>query len=224
MRILIADDDRRLGPILVRGLAGDAIAADLVHTGQEAIVRATATSYAAIVLEANLPDQDGFSVCRTIRDEAVDAPIVFLSARHEVEDRIAGLESGGDDYLGKPFSFRELLARIRAVSRRGPVHRGVVLRAGDLRLDSAGHQVHRGDVAIDLSRTEFAVLEALLREPGAVLSRFDLLEQAWGYDYENRSNIVEVYVRYLREKIDRPFGRRSLQTVRGVGYRICADG
>ena len=222
MRVLIADDDRRLGPLLVRGLATDAIAADLVCTGREAIVRSTATSYAAIVLEADLPDQDGFSVCRTIRDEAVDAPILFLSARHQVEDRIAGLESGGDDYLGKPFAFRELLARIRAVSRRGPVQRGVVLEAGDLRMDSVRHRVTRGDVAIDLSRKEFAVLEALMREPGAVLSRFDLLEQAWGYHYENRSNVVEVYIRYLREKIDRPFGRRTLQTVRGVGYRICA--
>jgi two-component system, OmpR family, response regulator len=223
MRILIADDDHRLGPVLVRGMATDAIAADLVSTGREAIVRATATSYAAIVLEADLPDQDGFSVCRAIREESVEAPIVFLSARNAVEDRIAGLDSGGDDYLGKPFAFRELLARIRAVTRRGPVQRGVILQVGDLRLDSVRHQVHRGDVAIDLSRKEFAVLEALMREPGSVLSRFDLLEQAWSYHYENRSNVVEVYVRYLREKIDRPFGRHSLQTVRGVGYRLCPD-
>ena len=223
MRILIADSDLRLGSILVRGMQTDAIAADLVVTGGDAIIRATATSYAAIVLEADLPDQDGFSVCREIRDQAVDAPIVFLSARHAVEDRIAGLESGGDDYLGKPFAFRELLARVRAVSRRGPVQRGVVLEAGDLRLDAARHEVLRGGVAIDLSRKEFSVLEALMREPGAVLSRFDLLEQAWGYQYENRSNVVEVYIRYLREKIDRPFGRESLQTVRGVGYRICVD-
>ena len=223
MRVLIADSDLRLGSIFVRGMQTDAIAADLVVTGGEAIIRATATSYAAIVLEADLPDQDGFSVCREIRDQAVDAPIVFLSARHAVEDRIAGLESGADDYLGKPFAFRELLARVRAVSRRGPVQRGVVLEAGDLRLDAARHEVLRGGVAIDLSRKEFSVLEALMREPGAVLSRFDLLEQAWGYQYENRSNVVEVYIRYLREKIDRPFGRESLQTVRGVGYRICAQ-
>jgi two-component system OmpR family response regulator len=223
MRILIADHDFRLGSLLVRGMESDAIAADLVGTGGEAIVRATATSYAAIVLEADLPDQDGFSVCRAIRDQAVDAPIVFLSARHGVEDRIAGLESGGDDYLGKPFAFRELLARVRAVSRRGPVQRPVVLEAGDLSLDAARHQVRRGSVAIDLSRKEFSVLEALMREPGTVLSRFDLLEQAWGYHYENRSNVVEVYIRYLRQKIDRPFGRQSLQTVRGVGYRICID-
>ena len=133
------------------------------------------------------------------------------------------LDNGADDCLTTPFAFRELLARVRALSRRGPVQRQVVLQAGDLRLDSVRHQVRRGEVPIDLSRTEFAVLEALMREPGAVLSRFALLEQAWGYRYENRSNVVEVYIRYLRRKIDRPFGRRSLQTVRGVGYRICAE-
>ncbi len=223
MRVLIAQDSERLGPILVRAMAGDAIAADLVSTGHDAIVRATATDYAVIVLEVMLPDLDGFSVCRTIRGEHVNAPVLFLTARDAVEDRVRGLDCGGDDYLVKPFALRELLARLRAISRRGPIQRGVVLEAGDLQLDSARHQVRRGGVAIDLSRTEYAVLEALMREPGRVLSRFELLEQAWGYSYENRSNVVEVYVRYLREKIDRPFGRASLQTVRGVGYRICAD-
>ena len=223
MRVLIVEDDVKLGPILVRGMATDAITADLVATGREAIVRATATNYAVIVLDAMLPDLDGFAVCRAIRSGNVDAPILFLTARDGVEDRIRGLDSGGDDYLTKPFAFRELLARLRAMSRRGPIHRGVVLEVGDLRLDSVRHQVTRGDVAIDLSRKEFAVLEALMRDPGTVVSRFALLEQAWGYHYENRSNVVEVYIRYLREKIDRPFGRQSLQTVRGVGYRVCAD-
>jgi two-component system OmpR family response regulator len=223
MRILIAEDNRTLGPILVRAMASDAIIADLVSTGHDAIVRATATEYAVIVLEVVLPDLDGFSVCRTIRDEHVNAPILFLTTRDALEDRIRGLDIGGDDYLVKPFAFRELLARLRAVSRRGPIHRGVVLQAGDLQLDSVGHQVQRGETAIDLSPREYAVLEALMRDPGRVLSRFDLLEQAWGDSYENRSNVVEVYIRYLREKIDRPFGRESLQTVRGVGYRLCAD-
>lgn len=224
MRVLIVEDDRKLGTILVRGMATDSISADLVTSGREAIVRATATDYAVIVLDVMLPDLDGFSLCRTIRKEQVDAPILILTARDAVEDRVQGLDSGADDYLTKPFAFRELLARVRAMSRRGPVQRRVVLEAGDLQLDSARHQVRRGEVPIDLSRKEYAVLEALMREPGAVLSRFDLLEQAWGYQYENRSNVVEVYIRYLREKIDRPFGRQSLQTVRGVGYRICAEG
>jgi two-component system OmpR family response regulator len=147
----------------------------------------------------------------------------MLTARDAIDDRVQGLDSGADDYLVKPFSFVELLARVRAMSRRGPIQRTVMLEVGDLRLDSARHQVWRGDSPIDLSRKEYAILEALMRHAGDVLSRFDLLEQVWGYDYENRSNIVEVYIRYLREKIDRPFGRNTLQTVRGVGYRVCAD-
>jgi two-component system, OmpR family, response regulator len=223
MRVLVVEDDRKLGPVLVRGFATDSIAADLVTTGQDAIVRAGATEYAVIVLDVMLPDRDGFEVCRALRAEHIDAPVLMLTARDGVPDRIHGLDSGADDYLVKPFSFDELLARVRAMSRRGSIERPVVIEVGDLRLDSARHQVWRGDTAIDLSRKEYAVLEALMRRPGQVLSRFDLLEQAWGYEYENRSNVVEVYIRYVREKIDRPFHRRSLQTVRGVGYRICDE-
>ena len=223
MRVLIVEDDANLGSILVRGMATNLICADLVSSGQEAIIRATATDYAVIVLDVALPDCDGFQLCRTIRREQVETPILMLTAQDTVDDRVHGLDSGADDCLTTPFAFRELLARVRALSRRGPVLRPVVLQAGDLQLDSAHHQVRRGETPIDLSRTEFAVLEALMREPGAVLSRFALLEQAWGYRHEKRSNVVEVYIRYLRRKIDRPFGRRSLQTVRGVGYRICAE-
>ena len=223
MRVLIADDDRRLGPLLVRSLAGDAISAELVASGREAIARATAHRYAAIVTEVTLPDLDGFSVCRTIRAEHVEAPILILSGRNSVDDRVRGLDCGADDYLGKPFSLRELLARLRAMHRRGPMRHGAGLESGDLRLDPLRHQVTRGPTAIDLSRTEFAVLAALMREPGRVFSRGQLLEEAWGGQPERRSNVVEVYVRYLREKIDRPFGRDSLQTVRGVGYRLCGE-
>ena len=176
-----------------------------------------------IVLDVMLPDMDGFQVCRELRDDDTLAPVLMLTARDAVRDRVHGLDSGADDYLVKPFSFDELLARVRAMSRRGPIERKVMLEAGDLRLDSARHQVWRGEVPIDLSRTEYAILEALMRHPGDVLSRFDLLEQVWGYGYENRSNIVEVYVRYVREKVDRPFGRNSIQTVRGVGYRLCGE-
>jgi two-component system, OmpR family, response regulator len=223
MRVLVVEDDHKLGPVLVRGFATDSIAADLVTTGTDALVRAGATDYAVIVLDVMLPDQDGFEVCRTLRAGRVNAPVLMLTARDGVADRVHGLDSGADDYLVKPFSFEELLARVRAMSRRGPIERQVVLEVGDLRLDSARHQVWRGEVPIDLSRKEYAVLEALMRRPGDVLSRFDLLEQAWGYEYENRSNVVEVYIRYVREKIDRPFHRNSLQTVRGVGYRICDE-
>ncbi|MGI8715626.1 MAG: winged helix-turn-helix domain-containing protein [Solirubrobacteraceae bacterium] len=223
MRLLIVEDDLKLGPVLVRGFATDAIAADLVTTGREAIVRASATDYAVIVLDIMLPDLDGFGVCRAMREANVAAPVLMLTARDAVEDRVHGLDSGADDYLVKPFAFDELLARVRAMSRRGPIQRAVLLEVGDLRLDPARHQVWRGEIPIDLSRKQFALLEALMREPGAVLSRFDLLEQVWGYEYENRSNVIEVYIRYLRQKIDRPFERNSLQTVRGVGYRICDE-
>jgi two-component system OmpR family response regulator len=223
MRVLVVEDDPKLGPVLVRGLATDAIAADLVTTGQEAIVRAGATDYTVIVLDVMLPDLDGFQVCRALRADDTFAPVLMLTARDAIDDRVRGLDSGADDYLVKPFSFVELLARVRAMSRRGPIQRAVMLEVGDLRLDSARHQVWRGDTPIDLSRKEYAVLEALMRHPGEVLSRFDVLEQVWGYEYENRSNIVEVYIRYLREKIDRPYGRQTLQTVRGVGYRVCPD-
>jgi two-component system, OmpR family, response regulator len=223
VRVLVVEDDPKLGPVLVRGFATDAIAADLVTTGRQAIVRAGATDYTVIVLDVMLPDLDGHQVCRTLRAEHSYAPVLMLTARDAVADRVQGLDSGADDYLTKPFSFAELLARVRALSRRGPIERTVMLEVGDLRLDSARHQVWRGDTPIDLSRREYAILEALMRHPGDVLSRFDLLEQVWGYQYENRSNVVEVYVRYLREKIDRPFGRNSLQTVRGVGYRVRPD-
>jgi two-component system, OmpR family, response regulator len=223
MRLLVVEDDPKLGPVLVRGFATDGISADLVGDGASALSRASATEYTVIVLDVMLPDIDGYEVCRTLRAQQVTAPVLMLTARDAIADRVHGLDSGADDYLIKPFSFAELLARVRALSRRGPIERAVVLEVGDLRLDSVHHVVWRGETAIDLSRREYAVLETLMRDPGAVLSRFDLLEQVWGHDYEHRSNVVEVYVRYLREKIDRPFGRNSLQTVRGVGYRVCAE-
>ena len=223
MRVLIADGDRHLGSVLVKGLATGSILADHVSSGREAIERASATDYTAIVTEVTLPDVDGFEVCRAIRAEHVQSPILILSSRDSVDDRVHGLDCGADDYLAKPFCFRDLRARLRAVSRRGPMSRAVELTSGDLRLDSARHQVHRAEHAIDLSRREFAVLETLMSEPGRVFSRYELLDRAWGEHLKTRSNVVEVYIRYLREKIDRPFGRDSLQTVRGVGYRVRGD-
>ena len=223
MRVLVVEDDIKLGSVLQRGLATDGIAADTVGDGHSALIRAGATAYDVIVLDVMLPDIDGFEVCRGLREQGIQAPVLMLTARDAVEDRVHGLDSGADDYLVKPFSFDELLARVRALSRRGPIERPVVLRVGDLRLDSSKHQVWRGQHPIDLSRREYALLEALMRRPGDVLSRFELLEQVWSYEYENRSNVVEVYIRYLREKIDRPFERNTLQTVRGVGYRVCPD-
>jgi two-component system, OmpR family, response regulator len=223
MRVLVVEDDVKLASVLERGLATDGIAADAVGDGRAALIRAGATSYDVILLDVMLPDIDGFAVCRGLRERGIQAPVLMLTARDSIKDRVHGLDSGADDYLVKPFSFAELLARVRALSRRGPIEQPVVLEVGDLRLDSAKHQVWRGEHPIDLSRREYALLEALMRRPGHVLSRFELLEQVWSYGYENRSNVVEVYIRYLREKIDRPFGRETLQTVRGVGYRMCRD-
>jgi two-component system, OmpR family, response regulator len=167
-----------------------------------------------------LPDIDGFETCRRLRAEGRWAPIMMLTARDAVEDRVRGLDQGADDYLTKPFSLAELLARLRALVRRGPVERPVVYAVGDLRLDPATRQVWRGETEISLSAREFALLETFMRRPGQVLSQMQLLDAAWDLGYEQRSNVVEVYIRYLREKIDRPFGVASIETVRGVGYRL----
>ena len=223
MRVLVVEDDIKLASVIRRGLAVEGIAADVVGDGEEALIRAEATGYDVIVLDVMLPGRDGFEVCRGLREHANWTAVLMLTASNTVEDRVRGLDCGADDYLGKPFSFAELLARVRALTRRVPVERPVVLEVGDLRLEAATHRAWRGVVHVELSAKEFALLEVFMRRPGRVLSRFELLEQAWPYEFEHRSNIVEVYVRYLREKIDRPFGRESLQTVRGVGYRLCPD-
>jgi two-component system OmpR family response regulator len=192
--------------------------------GEDALWMAGSTDYDAIVLDVMLPGIDGFEVCRRLRDDGVWSPVLMLTARDAVRDRVEGLTTGADDYLVKPFSFAELVARLHALARRGTVERPTVLEAGDLRLDPASKRVTRGDVDVALSAKEFALLETFMRRPGEVLDRFHLLEHAWDYEYENRSNVVDVYVRYLREKVDRPFGVSSLETVRGAGYRLRADG
>ena len=220
MRVLVVEDDVKMAALLRRGLTEEGLSPDVARTGDDALWMAAATDYDAVVLDVMLPGADGFDVCRRLREAGTWAPVLMLTARDAVEDRVAGLDAGADDYLTKPFSFGELLARLRALGRRPPVERPTVLRVGDLRLDPATHEVWRGDREIHLSSKEFALLETFLRRPGEVLSRFHLLEHCWDYGYENRSNVVDVYVRYLREKIDRPFGRESLETVRGAGYRL----
>jgi two-component system, OmpR family, response regulator len=210
--------------LLRRGLVEEGHAADIAASGDDALWMAAAVEYDAIVLDVMLPGDDGFEVCRSLRERGVWSPVLMLTARDAVEDRIAGLDAGADDYLPKPFSFAELLARLRALVRRGAIERPAVLEVGDLRFDPATCQVWRGEQEIRLSAKELSLLEAFMRRPGQVLSRYQLLEHAWDYGYENRSNVVDVYVRYLREKIDRPFGRDSLETVRGVGYRLRAEG
>ncbi|MEA2378784.1 MAG: two-component system, OmpR family, response regulator [Thermoleophilaceae bacterium] len=220
MRVLIVEDEVKMAGLIRRGLREEGMAADVAIRGEDALWMAAATTYDAIVLDVMLPGLDGFETCRRLRDDAIWSPVLMLTARDSVEDRVAGLDGGADDYLTKPFSFAELLARLRALVRRGPVGRPAVLEVGDLRLDPATHQVWRGDSEVVLSQKEFALLEAFMRRPGEVLSRYQLLEQAWDYEYENRSNVIDVYVRYLREKVDRPFGAESIETVRGVGYRL----
>jgi two-component system OmpR family response regulator len=220
MRVLVVEDDVKMAALLRRGLLEEGLAPDVARTGDDALWMARATDYDAIVLDVMLPGTDGFEVCRRLRESGRWAPVLMLTARDAVEDRVTGLDAGADDYLTKPFSFAELLARLRALARRPPLERPAVLKVGDLRLDPATRQVWRGDVEIALSAKEFSLLETFMRRAGEVLSRYQLLEHCWDYGYDNRSNVVDVYVRYLREKIDRPFGRASLETVRGAGYRL----
>jgi two-component system OmpR family response regulator len=224
VRALIVEDEVKMAGLIRRGLRADGMAVDVAAKGEEALWMAGSTEYDVIVLDVMLPGIDGFETCRRLRGEGVWAPVLMLTARDAVEDRVQGLDLGADDYLTKPFSFAELSARLRALARRGPVEQPTVLEVGDLRLDPASRRVWRGDRDISLSAKEYALLEAFMRRPGHVLDRYQLLEQAWDYEYENRSNVIDVYVRYLRQKVDRPFGLRSLETVRGSGYRLRADG
>jgi two-component system, OmpR family, response regulator len=224
MRVLIVEDEPKMAGLIHRGLEREGMAADVAGNGEDALWRAQATEYDAIVLDVMLPGIDGFEVCGKLREAGVWSPILMLTARDGVRDRVAGLDRGADDYLTKPFSYAELLARLRALFRRGPVERPAELRAGSLRLDPATKRAWRGDDQIELSAKEFAVLETFMRHPGDVLSRFQLLEHAWDYEYENRSNVVDAYVRLLRKKIDKPYGVESIETVRGAGYRLREDG
>ncbi len=220
MRVLIVEDELRMAGLIRRGLTHEGMAADVAANGNDALVRASAHDYDAVVLDVMLPDLDGFEVCRRLRTGGIWSPVLMLTARDSVEDRVAGLDSGADDYLVKPFAFAELLARLRALARRGETGRPAVLTVGDLRLDPATREVTRDSAPIPLSAKEFALLETFMRRPGEVLSRFHLLEHAWDFAYENRSNVVDVYVRRLRRKVDEPFGMQSLETVRGAGYRL----
>jgi two-component system OmpR family response regulator len=220
MRVLIVEDELKMAKLVRRGLITQGLAADVAVRGEDALWMAGSTDYDAIVLDVRLPGIDGIETCRRLRDDGVTSPVLMLTARGAVQDRVTGLDTGADDYVVKPIHLDELAARLRALVRRRPVERPTVLRVGDLTLDPAMRLVARGGEAIALSAKEFALLEQFMRRPGQVLSRFQLLEHGWDGQYENRSNIVDVYVRYLREKIDRPFGVETLETMRGVGYRL----
>lgn len=209
-----------MASLIRRGLREEGLAADVAIKGEDALWMVEESEYDALVLDVMLPGIDGLETCRRLRERGLWVPILMLTARDAIEDRVEGLDRGADDYLTKPFAFAELLARLRALVRRGPVERPNELRVGDLRLDPAMRHVWRGDVEIHLSAKEFALLETFMRRPGHALTRERLLDHVWDYEYERRSNIVDVYVRYLREKLDRPFGTESIETVRGVGYRL----
>jgi two-component system, OmpR family, response regulator len=220
MRVLVVEDEPRMASVIRRSLAKQGLATDVAARGDEALWKAAAVDYDAIVLDVMLPGISGFDTCRLLRERGVWAPVLMLTARDAVQDRVAGLDSGADDYLVKPFALAELHARLRSLARRKHGERPPVLTVGDLQLDPATHEVRRGDVPIELSAKEFSVLETLMRRPGEVVSRFDLLEHSWDFAFESRSNVVDVYIRRLRDKVDRPFGGDSIETVRGAGYRL----
>jgi len=221
---LVVEDEVKMAALIRRGLTEQGLTVDVARDGEEALGMAAATAYDALVLDVVLPGIDGFETCRRLRVGGIWTPVLMLTARGALEARVAGLDGGADDYLTKPFSFVELLARLRALVRRGQAERPTVVEVGDLRLDPATREIWRGQTEIKLSAKEFTLLEVFMRSPGYVLTRTQLLEQAWEYDFEHRSNVIEVYIRYLRRKIDQPFGVKSLETVRGAGYRLRKDG
>ena len=224
VHLLLVEDEPKMAQLLRRGLGENGHVVEVARTGEAGLDAAASGEFDAVLLDVMLPDIDGFEVCRRLRRGHNWAPVLMLTARTAVRDRIQGLDVGADDYLTKPFALVELLARLRALARRGPVPRPTLLVVGDLTLDPATRQVCRGGQAVVLSAREFALLEAFMRRPGRVLTRDQLRDLVWDVAQDGHSNVVDVYVRYLREKIDRPFGHRSLQTVRGVGYRLDSSG
>jgi two-component system OmpR family response regulator len=224
MRLLVVEDDVKMASLLKRGLEREGYAVDLAANGVDAVWAGREVPYDAVLLDAMIPAPDGFEVCRQLREAGRWMPVIMLTARDAVDDRVRGLDAGADDYLPKPFSFAELYARLRALLRRETKERPTVLQAGNLRLDPAARDVTRDGQAIVLSAKEFALLELLMRHAGEVLSRTAILDHVWDFAYDGTSNVVDVYVRYLREKVDRPFGCSSIETVRGAGYRLRAGG
>ena len=220
MRVLVVEDEVRMASLLKRGLEEEGYSIDVAADGTDGLWLGTENPYDAVVLDVSLPGIDGFEVCRTLRERERWAPVLMLTARGEVADRVRGLDVGADDYLLKPFSFGELAARLRALIRRGAPPRPTVLEVGDLRVDPVARRAWRGTVELDLSPKEFAVLELFVRHPGELLTRTRILEHAWDFAYEGLSNVVDQYVGYLRRKIDKPFGRDDIETVRGAGYRL----
>ncbi len=220
MRVLVVEDERRIADFVYRGLAEQGYAVDVAYDGEEALDWARIAEFDAIVLDVMLPVHDGFEVCKRLRGRGVRTPVLMLTARDAVEDRVRGLDSGADDYLIKPFAFAELVARLRALTRREPGRSDAVLRIGELALDTGTREATRGDQVIELTTKEFALLEYLMRNPNQVLTRTMIAEHVWNYDFDNTTNAIDVHIRNLRRKIDDPFPTKLIQTVRGAGYRV----
>ena len=224
LRVLVVEDQTRLADAIRRGLVSEGFAVDVASDGEKGLALAVSVPYDALVLDILLPGLNGFEVCRSLRNAKIWTPILMLTAKTAESDEVEALDTGADDFLAKPFSYSVLVARLRALLRRGARERPSVLRAGDLCLDPAAHVCMRGDCVIELTPREMAMLDLLMRHAGQVLSKADILDHVWDIDYDGDDNIVEVYIRYLRRKIDLPFGRQAIETVRGAGYRLAADG
>jgi len=223
MRVLVVEDDFRMAGLLKRALEEEGHAVDVAGDGPNGLWMGTEFPYGAIVLDVMLPGFDGFELCRRLREVGIWSPVLMLTARDEVDDRVRGLDVGADDYLVKPFSLLELAARLRAITRREDRPRPVVLAVGELRLDPSSKRAWRGNTEVHLSPKEFSLLELFLRHPGSVLTRSQIIDAVWDFAYDGTSNVVDQYVKYLRNKIDVPFGRQDIETVRGMGYRLRAE-
>jgi two-component system OmpR family response regulator len=223
MRILVVEDEEKMARALRKGLENEGYSVETVGTGPDAVFWATETAYDAICLDVMLPGFDGFEVCRKLRASGVFTPVLMLTSRGAVEDRISGLDAGADDYLMKPFAFGELLARLRALLRRGPAERTPEIVVGDIVIDPASHSVTRAGIGVTLSPREFALLEYLARNKGQIMSRSDIIDHVWSWDYDGLSNVVDVYIGYLRKKLEKPFRSRVIKSVRGVGYGLEDD-
>jgi heavy metal response regulator len=222
MRVLVVEDERRIADFVCRGLSEQGYAVDVAYDGDEALQWTDVADYDVVILDVMLPVRDGIEVCRTLRERGLRTPILMLTARDAVEDRVRGLDSGADDYLVKPFAFAELLARLRALTRREPVALGTVLRVSDLILDTTTREASRQGMSLELTSKEYALLEYLMRHPNQVLTRTMIAEHVWNYDFDNATNVIDVHIRNLRRKIDDPFPAKLIQTIRGAGYRISA--
>jgi two-component system, OmpR family, response regulator len=220
VRVLVIEDELRMAQLVRRALEEEGYAVDVASEAPEGLWMATENPYAAIVLDVMLPGFDGFELCRRLREQEIWVPVLMLTARDEVGDRVRGLDVGADDYLVKPFSLLELAARLRALTRRDDRSRPAVLEVGDLALDPATKRARRGTAELELSPKEFALLELFLRHPGTVLTRTQIIDAVWDFAYDGTSNVVDQYVNYLRRKVDAPFGRHDIETVRGRGYRL----